>query len=121
MTPPGLEFVLKDLVEIEGVLATAVLTMDGIEVESVGLEGCDLSASSALFPVIAMMTRTAEKCSRLLKKGDVKEIIINADSGVLIMEICGKFVFHVLVDKDTDLYPIKPKIEEARAVIKGVI
>lgn len=112
---PELELALKDLVDTEGVYASAVVTRDGIIVESLGMY--DLSALSALSSVVAMMTRTAEKCASLLKKGDLEELITKADDGVIVTEKCGMFIFLVAVDKSFDFDTIKPKMGKIRDTI----
>jgi len=110
---------LKELVAMEGITASAVVTRDGIIVESLGKY--DLSASSALSPVVAMMTRAAERCTRMLKKGEMIEMITKADNGVILTEKCEEFIFLVAVDKGFDFESRKPQREKVKAAIRGMV
>ncbi|MEA2032050.1 MAG: hypothetical protein U9N41_00515 [Euryarchaeota archaeon] len=67
------------------------------------------------------MAITAEKCTRMLKKGEMEEIITKANGGVLLTERCGEFIFIVAVDKGTDLELIKPQREKVKEAIVGMV
>ena len=114
-----LELALKDLVATEGVNASAVVTRDGIMVEF--LNKHTPKAVSQLASVVAMMAITAEKCTRLFKKGEMEELITKANSGVLLTERCGEFIFIVAVDKGIDFESIKPQREKVKAAIEGMV
>lgn len=115
---PELERALKELVKARGVNAAAVISKDGAMVKFCNtLTPPDISPLSS---VVAMMTRMAEKCSRLLKTGDVVEITARADSGMVVTEKSGEFIFLVAVDKGFDIDAIKPRRERVREVIKGL-
>ena len=114
-----LEHVLKDFVATEGVTASAVVTRDGLIVESLGKY--DLSASSGLPSVVAMMMRAAERCTRMLKKGEMIEMITKADNGVILAEKCEEFIFFVAADKGVDFESLKPHREKVKAAIRGMV
>ena len=114
-----LELALKELVETEGVNASAVVTRDGVMVEF-----CNKHVPEMVSPfssVVAMMTRTAEKCARLLKKGELEEIITKADGGVILTEKCGELIFLVAADKGIDFDSLKPQREKVKTAIKGMV
>ncbi len=115
---PELELALKELIETEGVNAGAVVTRDGIMVEFLNRHTPE--AVSPLSSVVAMMAITAEKCTRMFKKGEVEELITKANNGVLLTERCGGFIFIVAVDKGIDLESIKPQREKVKAAIEGM-
>jgi len=114
-----LELALKELVETEGVNAGAVVTRDGIMVGFLNKHTPE--AVSPLSALIAMMAITAEKCTRLFKKGKVEELITKADGGVLLTERHGDFIFIVAVDKGIDLESIKPQRVKVKAAIEGMV
>lgn len=114
-----LKLPLKELVETEGVNAAAVISRDGILVNFFNtLTPEDISLLS---PVVAMMTRTAEKCTKLLKKGHMKAIITRADGGMIITEKSGEFIFLVAVDKGIDFESLKLKREKVKAAIRSMV
>ena len=119
MNGSELELVLKDLVETEGVNAGAVVTRCGIMVKF--LNKHTPKAMSPLSSLVAMMTRTAEKCTRLFKKGEMEELITKADGGMLLTERCGEFIFIVAVDKGIDPESIKPQREKVKDAIRGMV
>jgi predicted regulator of Ras-like GTPase activity (Roadblock/LC7/MglB family) len=115
-----LELAIKDLVAVEGVNAAAVVTRrDGVLVEFLNRHTPE--AVSSLASVIAMMAITAEKCTRIFKKGEMEELITKANGGVLLTERCGEFIFIVAVDKGFDLDSIKPQREKVKEAIEGMI
>jgi len=118
MDESELELALKDLVETEGVNASAVVTRDGIMVEFLNKHAPE--EVLPLSTVVAMMMRTAEKCARMLKKGDMKEIITKADDGVILTEKCEEFIFLVAADKGFDFESIKPKMRKVKDAIWGM-
>ncbi len=119
MVETELELALKDLVETEGVNAGAVVTRDGIMVGFLNKHTPE--AVSPLSSVVAMMAITAEKCTRMFKKGDMEEIITKADAGVLLTEPCGEFIIIVAVDKGVDLESIKHRMEKVKDAIRGMV
>ncbi len=119
MNGSELELALKDLVATEGVNASAVVTRDGIMVGFFNKHAEE--KMSPLSAVVAMMMRTAEKCTRMLKKGDMEEIITKADGGVLLMEKCGEFIFLVATDKGVDFESIKLQMEKVKDAIRGMV
>lgn len=114
-----LELALKELVATEGVNASAVVTRDGIMVEFLNKHVAE--GVLPLSAVVAMMMRTAEKCTRMLKKGNMEEIITKADGGVILTEKCEEFIFLVAVDKGVDFESIKPQREKVKAAIRGMV
>jgi len=116
---PELGLALKELVETEGVNASAVVTRDGMMVEFLSKHAP--SASSALSPVAAMMARTAERCTRILNIGEMEEIITKADSGVILTEKCEEFIFLVAADKGFDFESIKPKMVKIKDAIRSMV
>ncbi len=78
-------------------------------------------AVSPLSSMVAMMAITAEKCTRIFKKGEMEELITKADGGVLLTERCGEFIFIVAVDKGVDLDAIKPQRERVKEAIEGMV
>ena len=119
MYESGLELALKDLVATEGVNASGVVTRDGIMVGFLNKHAQE--EVPLLSAVVAMMTRTAEKCTRMLKKGDMGEIITKADGGMILTEKCEEFIFLVAVDKGVDFESIKPQREKVKAAIRGMV
>ncbi|MGB2729027.1 MAG: roadblock/LC7 domain-containing protein [Halobacteriota archaeon] len=118
MSESELELALKELVATEGVNASAVVTRDGIMVEFLNKHAQE--EVSPLSAVIAMMMRTTEKCTRMLKKGDMEEIITKADDGVILTEKCEGFIFLVAADKGFDFELIKPKRRKVKDAIRGM-
>ncbi len=114
-----LELALRALVETEGVNAGAVVTRDGIMVNFLNKHTPE--AVSPLSSMVAMMAITAEKCTRIFKKGEMEELITKADGGVLLTERCGEFIFIVAVDKGVDLDAIKPQREKVKEAIEGMV
>jgi len=114
-----LELALKDLVATEGVNACAVVTRDGIMVEFLNKHAPE--EVLPLSAVVAMMLRTAEKCTKMLKKGDMEEIITKADDGVILTEKCEEFIFLVAADKGFDFESIKPKMGKVKEAIRGMV
>ncbi len=119
MVETELELALKELVETEGVNAGAVVTRDGIMVGFLNKHTPEVV--SPLSSVVAMMAITAEKCTRLFKKGDMEEIITKAGGGVLLTEPCGEFIIVVAVDKGVDLESIKHRMERVKDAIRGMV
>jgi len=119
MNVTELELALKDLIAMEGVNASAVVTRDGIMVNFLNKHAPE--AMSPLSSVVAMMTRTAEKCTRMFKKGEMEELITKANGGVLLTERCGEFIFIVAVDKGTDLELIKLQREKVKEAIRSMV
>ncbi|MGB2840888.1 MAG: roadblock/LC7 domain-containing protein [Halobacteriota archaeon] len=119
MSESELELALKDLVATEGVSASAVVTRDGIMVGFLNKH-----AQEEVLPlsaVVAMMMRTAEKCTRMLKKGDIEELITKADDGVILTEKCEEFIFLVAADKGFDFESMKPKMGKVKDAIRGMV
>ncbi len=119
MNGSELELALKDLVETEGVNASAVVTREGVMVAF-----CNKHIPEMVSPfstVVAMMTRTAEKCTRLLKKGEIEELIAKADGGVVLTEKSGELIFLVAVDKGVDFELLKPQREKVKAAIRSMV
>ncbi|MFZ2071570.1 MAG: roadblock/LC7 domain-containing protein [Halobacteriota archaeon] len=117
MKESKLVLTLKALVEIEGVNASAVVTKDGIKVKV--LSHYTLEAVSALPAMVAMMMKIAEKCTRMFKTGDMEELIVKANDGMLLAERCSEeFVFIIAVDKSVDLDSIKSEREKVKAAIR---
>lgn len=119
MNAAELELVLKDLVETEGVSAGAVVTRDGIMVDFLNKHTPE--AGLPLPSVVAMMAITAEKCTRIFKKGEMKEIITKAERGEILTEKCGEFIILVAADKGFDFDSIKPKRDKVKDVIRGMV
>jgi len=114
------ELALKDLVAAEGVSASAVVTRDGIIVGFLNKHAQeDVSPLSAV--VVAMMMRTAEKCTRMFKKGEMVELIAKANDGELLTERCGEFIFTVAVDKGIDFESIKLSMDKVKAAISSMV
>jgi predicted regulator of Ras-like GTPase activity (Roadblock/LC7/MglB family) len=114
-----LELVLKDLVATEGVNASAVVTRDGVLVAF-----CNKHVPEMVSPfssVVAMMTRTAEKCTRILKKGELIELITKADNGVILTEKYEEFIFLVAADKGFDFESIKQKMVKVKDAVRGIV
>lgn len=114
-----LELALKDLVATEGVSASAVVTRDGIMVGFLGKHAQE--EVSPLSAVVAMMMRTAEKCTRMLKKGNMEEIITKADGGVILTGKCEEFIFLVAADKGVDFDSIKPKMGKVKDAVRCMV
>ena len=110
---------LKDLVATEGVNATAVVSKDGIMVRFLNKHAQE--EMPALSTVMVMMQRTAEKCTRMLKKGEVIEIITKADDGVILTTRCCEFIFLVAANKGFDFNSIQPKMGEVKDAIRGMV
>ena len=119
MNGSELELALKDLVATEGVNASAVVTRDGIMVEFLNKHAQE--EMSPLSAVVAIMVRTAEKCTRMLKKGDMEEIITKTDGGVILTEKYEEFIFLVAADKGFDFDSIKPKMGRVKDAIRGMV
>ena len=114
-----LELPLKELVETEGVNAAAVISRDGILVNFFNtLTPEDISLLSL---VAVMMTRTAEKCTKLLKKGYMEALITKADGGMIVTEKCAEFIFLVAVDKGIDFESLKLKREKVKGAIRSMV
>jgi predicted regulator of Ras-like GTPase activity (Roadblock/LC7/MglB family) len=114
-----LELVLKELVRTEGVNASAVVSRDGIMVEFLNKHAPE--EVLPLSAVVAMMLRTAEKCARMLKKGDMVEMVTKADNGVILTEKCEEFIFLVAADKDFDFESIKQKMVKVKDAIRNML
>ncbi len=114
-----LERALKELVAMEGVNASAVVTRDGIMVEFLNKHAPE--EVLPLSAVVAMMLRTAEKCTRMLNKGDMEEIITKADNGVILTEKCEEFIFLVAADKGFDFESIKQKKVKVKDAIRNMV
>ncbi|MBE0517382.1 MAG: response regulator [Methanophagales archaeon] len=116
---PELDRALKELVKRKGVNAAAVISKDGVMVNFFNtLTPEDVSPLSS---VVAMMTRTAEKCTRVLKMGDIVEIRAKTDSGMVVTEKSGGFIFLVAVDKGTDIDAIKLQREQVMDIIRSLL
>ncbi|MQY54866.1 MAG: hypothetical protein GH149_06260 [Methanosarcinales archaeon] len=114
-----LELALKELVETEGVNAGAVVTRDGIMVGFLNKHTPEVVLP--LSSVVAMMTITAEKCTRMFKKGEMVELITKANGGELLTERCGEFIFVVAVDKGIDFESIKLSRDKVKAAISSMV
>ncbi|MBC8520390.1 MAG: roadblock/LC7 domain-containing protein, partial [Methanomicrobia archaeon] len=106
-------------VETEGVNASAVVTRDGVMVGFLNKHAPE--EVSPLPSVVAMMVRTAEKCLRMFKRGEMEEIITKADGGEILTEKCGEFIFLQAVDKGFDSDSIKPKREKVKDAIRNMV
>jgi len=116
---PELERALKELVKTKGVNAAAVISKDGVMVNFFNtLTPEDISPLSS---VVAMMTRTAEKCTRLLKRGEMAEIITKDDSGMVVTEKCGEFILLMAIDKGIDMSAIKSQRKRVKDLILGIL
>ena len=107
-----LERALKDLMKTEGVDAAAVISKDGVMVHF--LTTGAIEEISPLSSMVAMMTRTAEKSTRLLKRGEMAEIITKDDSGMVVTEKCGDFILLVAMDESVDMAAIKSQKKRKR-------
>lgn len=114
-----LELPLKELVEREGVNAAAVVSKSGVLVGFANKHKTE--ELPPLSPVVAMMARTTEKCTKLLKMGDVVEIGVKTDSGMVVTEKSGEFIFLVAVDKGIDIDAIKLQREQVMDVIRSLL
>lgn len=119
MNATELELALRDLVETEGVNAAAVVTRDGIMVNFLNKHAPE--ALSPLSSLVAMMTITAEKCTKILRKGEMEELITKANDGMLLTERCGEFIFIVAVDKGIDPGSIKHQRAKVKAAIERMV
>ena len=119
MNATELELALRDLVKTEGVNAAAVVTRDGIIVEFLNKHTPE--PVSPLSSLVAMMAITAEKCTRMFKKGEMEELITKANGGMLVTERCGEFIFIVAADKGIDMEAIKPQRERVKEAIEGMV
>jgi len=116
---PKLERALRELVKTKGVNAAAVISKDGVMVHFFNtLSPEELSPLSS---VVAMMTRTAEKCIRLLKRGEMAEIITKDESGMIVTEKCGEFIFLLAMDKGIDMNAIKSQRKQVKDLILGIL
>jgi CheY-like chemotaxis protein/predicted regulator of Ras-like GTPase activity (Roadblock/LC7/MglB family) len=116
---PSLKRALKELAEIGSVKASAVFSGDGVMVES--FNKLNLGDMALLSTMVAMMRTTAEKCARLLKRGEVAEVITKADRGVIVTGKFGEFIFLVAADKGFDFDSIKPQMESVKDAIQEII
>jgi predicted regulator of Ras-like GTPase activity (Roadblock/LC7/MglB family) len=105
-------------VETEGINAGAVVTRNGIMVGFYLHAPVEVSILSA---VVAMMTRTAEKCTRMFRMGEMEVMITKADGGVIVTEPCEEFIFIVAIDKGIDLDSIKLQREKVKDAIRGMV
>ncbi|MDI6886385.1 MAG: response regulator [archaeon] len=116
---PELDRALKELVKTEGVNAAAVISKDGVMVKF-----CDSIIPEDLSPlssVVAMMTRTADRCTKLLKMGELVENITKAEEGVLVLERCGAFIFLTAVDKSVDINALEPQRKRVKGIIRDMV
>ncbi|MGB2729029.1 MAG: roadblock/LC7 domain-containing protein [Halobacteriota archaeon] len=122
MNVTELELALKELVETKGVNAGAVVTRDGIMVNFLNKHTPEVvSPLSSLVAMMAITAITAEKCTRMFKKGEMVELITKANGGELLTERCGEFIFIVVVDKGIDFESIKPPRDKVKAAISSMV
>ena len=114
-----LEHALKELVKIKGVNAAAVISKDGVMVHF--LNPVTPEDISPLSSMVAMMTRTAEKCTKLLKRGEMVEIVTTDDSGMVVTERCGEFILLVAMDTIVDMNAIKAQKKRLKDVILNIL
>ena len=109
--------VLKDLVAAEGVKASAVLSRDGILLD---YHNGDISID-ILPSILAMMTKCAEKCAKVLKEGDIDYILIKTENGVILTQICPNFIISVTTNGDISINPVLEELNKARRRIRNII
>lgn len=118
MNGAELEEGLKELVETDGVNASAVVTRSGVMVEFRNKHSHEMTSS--LSAVAAMMIRTAEKCAKILKKGNMEELVAKAEEGILLAEKYEEFILLVAVDKGVDFDLLKPKMDRIKKAIRSM-
>jgi CheY-like chemotaxis protein len=109
-----LERALKELAKTKGVNAAAVISKEGVLVKFFGAFTTEDMLS--LSPAIALMTKAAEKCTRMFK-GEIEEIIARSNSVMIVTEKFAEFIFLVAVDKSIDFDAIKPQREKVKEII----
>ncbi|RZN37721.1 MAG: response regulator [Methanophagales archaeon ANME-1-THS] len=116
---PELEHALRELVKTKGVNAAAVISKDGVMVHF--LNTVTPEEISPLSSMAAMMTRMAEKCTRLLKRGEMTEILTKDNRGTVVTEKCGEFILLVAMDESVDMNAIKSQKKRLKEIILGIL
>lgn len=109
-----LERALKELAKTEGVYAAAVISKEGLLVKFFG--SLNAEDMRSLSPAIALITKAAEKCTRMFQ-GATEEIIMRGDSILILIERFAEFIFFLAVDKSFDFGTIKPQREKVKEII----
>jgi CheY-like chemotaxis protein/predicted regulator of Ras-like GTPase activity (Roadblock/LC7/MglB family) len=114
----SLDLALRALVEREGVTAAAVVSREGVLLQAHGHSR--LMAGSPLLAMAAMMVRMAEKCARLLNKGELQAVIADSESGMILAERCDEFIFLVVVDRGIQFDDLKQERERVKRAVRGL-
>lgn len=109
--------VLENLVESEGVKASAVLSKDGML-----LSYCNGGIPAEVLPsILAMMAKCAEKCLKLLDSGEMDYILIKAEKGLVLTQLCPTFIISVMVNVDINMDFVLSEVKKARKRIKDIL
>jgi CheY-like chemotaxis protein/predicted regulator of Ras-like GTPase activity (Roadblock/LC7/MglB family) len=113
-----LDLALRALVEHEGVTAAAVISREGVLLNAYGHSR--LMAGSPLLSMAAMMVRMAEKCARLLNKGELTALVADSASGVILAEKCSEFILLVAVNCGIGLDDLKQERDRVKRAVRGL-
>lgn len=116
---PELEQALRELVKMRGVNAVAVVSKDGVMVHFAAATVTE--ELSPLSPMVAIMIRAAEKCTRLLKRGEMAEILLRDESGMIALERCGEFILLIALDKGVDMNVLKVQRKRLKELIRSIL
>lgn len=109
--------ILEELVGFDGVKASAVLSRDGL---LMGYHNEDIPLE-VLPSILAMMAKCAEKSVKILQEGDMDYILIKAEKGLILTQICPNFIISVITNPDMSVDIVLEEMNKARKRISGML
>lgn len=115
----SLQTVLHDLGYIDGIQASALVSKDGLMMESnINTHSFDTKTFGA---VIAMLTRSAIHTAKELNKGDIEYLVLFTKKGqILIIKVASHAILTVLTETGTDVSLTIGEMKRASEEIKNI-
>ncbi|MHA1595855.1 MAG: roadblock/LC7 domain-containing protein [Candidatus Baldrarchaeia archaeon] len=114
-----LEQILEDLEQRSDIMASAIVTKDGLMMAGALPKDIDEDTISAM---AGMMLGLGTRVGDVLKRGEVEQVIIRGKNGFAIITDCGPAVLIALAPSDAKLgmllYEMKTTAEKAKELIK---
>lgn len=115
----SLKIVLNDLGYIDGIQASALVSNEGILMESnINTHSVDTKTFSA---VIAMLTRSANHTAKELNKGEIEYLVLFTKNGqIIIKKIASYAILTVLTETGTNASLIIGEMKRASEEIQNI-
>jgi len=118
VTRKKLEGMLENLEKRSDIMASALVTRDGLVMASALPKDVDEDAVSAM---AGMMLGLGNRVGTVLKRGSAEQVIINGKEGFAILTECGPAVLIALAPSDAKLGILLYEMKETADTIKNLI